>query len=68
MSVQNIKDGIDGRPVAWYQEVFDIAFSDLDHVRSNERWRDDLAKGTKSHGSRTEDARDVDDEEPDSED
>lgn len=33
--VQTIKKGIEGIPVAWYQEVFDIVFKDLDRKKAN---------------------------------
>ncbi|KAI6785177.1 Lon protease-like protein [Emericellopsis cladophorae] len=33
---QNIKEGIEGHPVEWYPEVFDIVFPDLDKAKANE--------------------------------
>ncbi|KAK3318378.1 Lon protease C-terminal proteolytic domain-containing protein [Apodospora peruviana] len=32
---ENIKQGIDGRPVGWYSEVFDIVFANLDKEKAN---------------------------------
>ena len=33
--MQNIKEGIEGRPVSWYSEVFDIVFPNLDKEKGN---------------------------------
>lgn len=35
MVLQNIKEGIEGRPVSWYSEVFDLIFPDLDKEKAN---------------------------------
>lgn len=32
---ENIKEGIEGRPVAWYSDVFDIVFAGLDREKAN---------------------------------
>ncbi|CAP70334.1 uncharacterized protein PODANS_3_4170 [Podospora anserina S mat+] len=32
---ENIKEGIEGRPVSWYSEVFDLIFPDLDKEKAN---------------------------------
>ncbi|KAK0718234.1 ATP-dependent protease La [Lasiosphaeria miniovina] len=32
---ENIKEGIEGRPVSWYSEVFDLIFPDLDREKAN---------------------------------
>ncbi|KAK7420058.1 ATP-dependent Lon protease pim1 [Neonectria magnoliae] len=32
---QNIKEGIEGHPVAWYPEVFDLVFPELDRDQAN---------------------------------
>jgi Lon-like ATP-dependent protease len=42
--MQNIKDGIEGHPVSWYSQVFDILFSDLDHDGARQIWQKSLAK------------------------
>lgn len=34
--MQNIKEGIEGHPVSWYSEVFDLVFPDLDKKKANE--------------------------------
>jgi len=39
---QNIKEGIEGRPVSWYQEVFDFVFADLDKDVANKMWEKEL--------------------------
>ncbi|CAN9300922.1 unnamed protein product [Alternaria alternata] len=39
---ENIKEGIEGRPVQWYKEVFDIVFPDLDKDAANKMWEKEL--------------------------
>lgn len=34
-TLQNIKEGIEGRPAGWYNEIFDIVFPNLDHEKAN---------------------------------
>jgi len=41
-AIQNIKEGIEGRPVSWYKEVFDIVFPDLDKDTANKMWEKEL--------------------------
>jgi len=45
--VQNIKNDIEGKPVGWYSEVFDIVFPDLDRNQANSLWKKQLAKPSK---------------------
>ncbi|KAI1639866.1 ATP-dependent protease La [Biscogniauxia mediterranea] len=33
---ENIKEGIEGRPVSWYQEVFELVFPNLDREQANQ--------------------------------
>jgi ATP-dependent Lon protease len=33
--LQNIKEGIEGRPASWYNEIFELVFPDLDHEKAN---------------------------------
>jgi Lon-like ATP-dependent protease len=33
--LQNIKEGIEGRAVTWYPEVFDLVFPNLDRAKAN---------------------------------
>ncbi|KAK4204097.1 putative Lon protease mitochondrial precursor, partial [Triangularia verruculosa] len=33
---ENIKEGIEGKPVSWYSEVFDLIFPDLDKEKANQ--------------------------------
>lgn len=57
--LQNIKEGIEGHPVGWYSQVYDILFSDLDKDAASKVWQKQLAeKPSKKKGSR----RDEDDE------
>lgn len=44
---QNIKEGIEGKPVDWYHDVFDIVFRGLDKERTNSLWKKELAKPAK---------------------
>ncbi|RDW92125.1 Lon protease-like protein [Coleophoma crateriformis] len=43
---ENIKEGIEGRPVAWYSEVFDHVFPDVDRDQANNLWKAQLSKKT----------------------
>ncbi|KAL7269945.1 ATP-dependent Lon protease pim1 [Rhizina undulata] len=38
----NIKEGLEGKPVSWYSEVFDLVFHDLDKARAAELWKEQL--------------------------
>lgn len=42
----NIKEGLEGRPVAWYSDVFDIAFHDLDKAKAANLWKGQLLNKT----------------------
>ncbi|KAI9710078.1 MAG: ATP-dependent Lon protease pim1 [Bogoriella megaspora] len=44
---ENIKQDIEGKPVDWYQEVFDVVFPDVDAERVNNRWKEQLRKPKK---------------------
>jgi Lon-like ATP-dependent protease len=44
---QNIKEGIEGKPVSWYSEVFDLVFPDIDAAQANTLWKKELAKPPK---------------------
>lgn len=39
---QNIKDDIEGKPVGWYKEVFDLVFPNLDKSQANNVWKNQL--------------------------
>lgn len=41
---QNIKEGIDGKPVDWYKDVFELVFPNADESAVNALWRKELAK------------------------
>ena len=34
--LQNIKEGIEGRPVSWYQDIFELIFPNLDREQANQ--------------------------------
>ncbi|KAL5594676.1 hypothetical protein BROUX41_001592 [Berkeleyomyces rouxiae] len=44
----NIKEGIEGKPVAWYPEVFDIIFPGLDRTAANKSRLPPAKKGSKT--------------------
>ncbi|KAL6711760.1 ATP-dependent Lon protease pim1 [Coniothyrium glycines] len=64
---ENIKEGIEGRPVQWYHEVFDIVFPDLDKDAVNKMWKDEL-KGKKGDRKKREQKRKEGEEEESGED
>lgn len=41
---ENIKEGIQGRPVGWYSEVFELVFPTIDRAKAGSRWKADLSK------------------------
>jgi len=41
---QNIKEGIEGHPVNWYSDVFDLVFSQFDRDAANNLWKIQLQK------------------------
>ncbi|KAJ5569576.1 ATPase AAA-type core [Penicillium hispanicum] len=49
---ENIKAGIEGYPVSWYSEVFDILFPDLDQDAARTIWEKALAKPAHEKGDR----------------
>ncbi|KAI6801639.1 ATP-dependent protease La [Hortaea werneckii] len=44
---ENIKEGIEGKPVDWYQDVFSLVFPNVDEAEANNRWREHLKKPKK---------------------
>lgn len=47
--MQNIKEGIEGRPASWYSEVFDLVFPNLDREQAN---KCKICEWKKTHGSK----------------
>lgn len=66
---QNIKEGIEGKPVSWYHEVFDLVFPGLDRDTTNKLWASEL-KGKKGDKKKykKEQKKDEDEEESGDED
>jgi Lon-like ATP-dependent protease len=64
---QNIKEGIEGKPVTWYSDVFKIVFPDVDRDTANKLWKDEL-KSKKGDRKRKEQKRKDDEEEESGED
>ncbi|EME38194.1 hypothetical protein DOTSEDRAFT_75694 [Dothistroma septosporum NZE10] len=44
---ENIKEGIEGKPVDWYSDVFKLVFPDVDEAQANGMWKKELAKPPK---------------------
>ena len=51
---QNIKEGIEGRPVDWYNDVFELVFPGVEESRVNSLWKKELAKPPKEEVEREE--------------
>lgn len=64
---ENIKEGIEGRPVQWYKEVFDIVFPDLDKDAANKMWEKEL-KSKKGDRKKREQKKKEEEEEESGED
>ena len=62
IACQNIKEGIEGHPVEWYSEVFNLIFPDLNKETANKLWEKEL-KPKKGDRKRKEQKRKDDDEE-----
>jgi Lon-like ATP-dependent protease len=56
--MQNIKEGIEGRPAKWYSDVFDLVFPGLDKEEANDVWKKQLSK--KNHDSNEKDKEEDD--------
>jgi Lon-like ATP-dependent protease len=50
--LQNIKEGIEGKPVDWYSDVFDLVFTDVEEAQVNGLWKKELAKPPKEEAER----------------
>jgi len=61
---ENIKQDIEGKPVDWYSDVFNIVFSNVDSGRVNSLWKKELAKPPKSEQDRADPDSDADDVNP----
>ncbi|KAF2125183.1 ATP-dependent protease La [Dothidotthia symphoricarpi CBS 119687] len=64
---ENIKEGIEGRPVAWYHEVFDLVFPGLDKDSASKLWDKEL-KSKKGDRKKKEQKRKEEEEEESGED
>lgn len=56
---QNIKEGIEGKPVEWYSDVYKLVFPDVDVAQANGLWKKQLAKPPKSERDADTDADDT---------
>jgi Lon-like ATP-dependent protease len=60
---QNIKEGIEGKPVGWYSDVFKIVFPDVDRDVANKMWEKELKGERKGGRKKKEHKRKEEDEE-----
>jgi ATP-dependent Lon protease len=58
---QNIKEGIEGHPVSWYSDVFDLVFPDVDAEEANNLWKAQLAE-TEARGKHGKGGEESDEE------
>ncbi|KAF7719964.1 Lon protease-like protein, mitochondrial [Penicillium ucsense] len=49
---ENIKEGIEGHPVSWYSEVFELLFGDLDRGAARTLWQKALSKPAQDKSER----------------
>ncbi|KAK4499372.1 hypothetical protein PRZ48_009885 [Zasmidium cellare] len=49
---ENIKEGIEGKPVDWYSDVFKLVFSDVEEAQANGLWKKELAKPPKEESEK----------------
>ncbi|KAJ5484080.1 Lon protease [Penicillium diatomitis] len=49
---ENIKEGIEGHPVSWYSEVFELLFGDLDRGAARTLWQKALSKPAQGKSER----------------
>ena len=52
---KNIKEGIDGRPVSWYDDVFQLVFPDIDAAEANALWKKELSKSANAGAEKDDD-------------
>ncbi|KAL8947866.1 MAG: hypothetical protein Q9183_007743, partial [Haloplaca sp. 2 TL-2023] len=64
----NIKEGIEGHAVSWYQDVFDLVFPDLDQKAANDVWKKQLKEPEKKERKRKEAKKKEDDDDDDDDD
>ncbi|KAH7382401.1 Lon protease C-terminal proteolytic domain-containing protein [Phaeosphaeria sp. MPI-PUGE-AT-0046c] len=64
---ENIKEGIEGKPVSWYSDVFKVVFPNVERDVVNKLWKDEL-KSKKGDRKRKEQKRKDDEEEESGED
>lgn len=42
--MQNIKEGIEGKAVSWYHDVFSSVFPNIDKKKANNVWKSQIKK------------------------
>ncbi|KAK6397084.1 ATP-dependent Lon protease pim1 [Meristemomyces frigidus] len=53
---ENIKEGIEGKPVDWYEDVFELVFPGVDAAEVNQLWKKELRKPPKEEREEEEDS------------
>ncbi|KAI9732656.1 MAG: ATP-dependent Lon protease pim1 [Cirrosporium novae-zelandiae] len=53
---ENIKKGVEGHPVKWYSDVFDIVFKDIDKNEANNLWKEQLTQSEHTKDRSEDDA------------
>lgn len=62
MTKQNIKEGLEGRPVAWYSDVLDLVFPTIDEEKASKCVACEIKNKEKSEKKRSKSkSRDDDD-------
>ncbi|KAJ9630592.1 ATP-dependent Lon protease pim1 [Taxawa tesnikishii (nom. ined.)] len=56
---ENIREGIEGKPVSWYSDVFKLVFPDVDATQVNELWKEQLAKPPKAEADAESEGDDI---------
>ncbi|EMC93479.1 hypothetical protein BAUCODRAFT_76473 [Baudoinia panamericana UAMH 10762] len=51
---ENIKEGIEGKPVDWYQDVFNLVFTNVDESAANRLWKKELRRPPKEEREKDE--------------
>lgn len=52
---ENIKAGLEGKPVGWYEEVWNVCFKDIDQQRANTLWDEKLKEKKKDKKEKKKD-------------
>ena len=65
---QNIREGIEGKPVDWYSDVFEVLFPNIDAKKTNSLWKSALKKPTREKKAKKSEKAEEEPEEEESDD